>query len=479
MKPWRAYAWRPRVRDRVKHVYFVGIGGAGMCGIAEVLHNQGYKVTGSDARESANTRRLTELGVAVHIGHAAQRVAGSDVVVISSAVKADNPEVMAARAAKIPVIPRAEMLGELMRLQRGIAVAGTHGKTTTTSLIASCLAEGKLDPTFVIGGRLKSAGANARVGRGEYLVAEADESDASFLHLQPLIAVVTNIDADHMDTYGGDFNRLKSTFVDFLHNLPFYGLALLCIDDPVVREIVPSVHKPVLTYGTRADADLRASAIRCNGLQMHFTVTHRGEANWLNATLNHPGRHNVLNALAAIGVACELGVTREAIARALAEFSGIDRRFQVNGEVAINGGSVTLVDDYGHHPREIAATVDAARAAWPGRRLVVGFQPHRYTRTRDLFDDFTAVLSEIDVLLLTEVYAAGEPAISGADGRALARAIRARGRIDPIFVADVQQLPAMFKDVLRPDDVVLTLGAGNIGQVAATLGETLTSRRAG
>ncbi len=467
------------MRDRVKRVHFVGIGGAGMCGIAEVLHNQGYQVSGSDARESANTRRLAQLGVAVHIGHAAERIAGSDVVVISSAVTSDNPEVVAARAAKIPVIPRAEMLGELMRLQRGVAVAGTHGKTTTTSLIASCLAEGKLDPTFVIGGRLKSAGANARVGRGEYLVAEADESDASFLHLQPLIAVVTNIDADHMDTYGGDFNRLKSTFVDFLHNLPFYGLAVLCIDDPVVREIVPRVHKPVLTYGTRPDADLRATAIACNGLQMRFTVAHRGQTDWLDVTLNHPGRHNVLNALAAIGVARELGVPREAIARALCEFSGIDRRFQVNGPITVNGGDVILVDDYGHHPREIAATLDAARAAWPGRRLVVAFQPHRYTRTRDLFDDFSAVLSEVDVLLLAEVYPAGESAISGADGRALARAIRARGRIEPIFVADVQQLPAMIKDVARANDVVLTLGAGNIGQVAATLAETLAARRVG
>lgn len=467
------------MRDRVQRVHFVGIGGAGMCGIAEVLHNQNYHVSGSDERENANTRRLRGFGVTIHIGHATANVAAADVVVTSSAVGPDNPEVVAAQAAKIPVIPRAEMLGELMRLQRGIAVAGTHGKTTTTSLIASCLAEGGLDPTFVIGGRLNSAGANARVGRGEYLVAEADESDGSFLHLQPLIAVVTNIDADHMDTYGGDFERLKSTFVDFLHNLPFYGLAVLCVDDPEVREIVSRVHKPVLRYGTRPEADLRARHISADGLQMRFTVAYRDDADWLDVTLNQPGRHNVLNALAAIAVAREVGVSREAIARALREFTGVDRRFQVLGRVTLEGGDVIVVDDYGHHPREISATVDAVRAAWPGRRLVVAFQPHRYTRTRDLFDDFGAVLSGIDVLLLTEVYPAGETPISGADGRALARAIRARGRTDPIFVADVQQLPAMLHDVIRPNDVLLTLGAGNIGQIAATLPETLAARRVG
>ncbi len=467
------------MRDRVKRVYFVGIGGAGMCGIAEVLHNQGYQVAGSDARESVNTQRLRELGVTIYIGHAPAHVSGADVVVVSSAVSADNVEVAAARAAKIPVIPRAEMLGELMRLQRGIAVAGTHGKTTTTSLIASCLAEGNLDPTFVIGGRLNSAGANARVGRGEYLVAEADESDASFLHLQPLIAVVTNIDADHMDTYGGDFERLKSTFVDFLHNLPFYGLAVLCIDDPVVRAIAPRVHKPVLTYGTRPEADVRAVGIEARGLTMRFKIAHRGALDGLELVLNQPGRHNVLNALAAIACAREVGVAPAAIARALAEFSGIDRRFQLNGRIALDGGDVVLVDDYGHHPREIAATIAAARAVWPPRRLVVAFQPHRYTRTRDLLDDFSAVLSEADVLLLTEVYAAGEAPISGADGRALARAVRARGRLDPIFVADVRELPAQLSDVVRPNDVLLTLGAGNIGQVAASLPKILAARRAG
>ena len=464
------------MRDQVKSMHFVGIGGAGMCGIAEVLHNLGYRVSGSDLREGATTRRLQSLGLDVHIGHDSRWVKGVDVVVVSSAIDETNPEVQAARTAKVPVIPRAEMLGELMRLQRGIAIAGTHGKTTTTSLIASCLAEGGLDPTFVVGGRLNSAGTNARLGRGEYLVAEADESDASFLYLHPLIAVVTNIDADHMSTYGGDFERLKDTFVDFLHRLPFYGLAVLCADDPVVREIVPRVHKPVCTYGIDAAADVVARNVEAQGLTMRFNVTRRGDSDWPPITLNLPGRHSVLNALAAIAVAAEVGVSKDAIAKALAEFGGIDRRFQLNGSIAMKGGDVLLVDDYGHHPREIAATVAAARGAWPDRRLVVAFQPHRYTRTRDLLDDFSAVLSDMDVLLLTEVYAAGEAAISGADGRALARAIRARGRIDPIFVADVKQLPDMLHDVLKPNDVLLTLGAGNIGQLAGTLRERLTAQ---
>jgi UDP-N-acetylmuramate--alanine ligase len=467
------------VRDRVKRVHFVGIGGAGMCGIAEVLHNQNYQVSGSDERDNANTQRLRQLGVTIHIGHAPTQIAHADVVVISSAVGPTNPEVVAAQAAKIPVIPRAEMLGELMRLQRGIGVAGTHGKTTTTSLIASCLAEGGLDPTFVIGGRLNSAGTNARVGRGEFLVAEADESDASFLHLQPMIAVVTNIDADHMETYGGDFERLKSTFVDFLHNVPFYGLVVLCTDDPVVRDIAARVHKPVLRYGTRPDADLRARDITASGLQMHFKVGYRDDNDWLQVTLNQPGRHNVLNALAAIGVAREVGVPRGAIARALHVFAGVDRRLQLTGRVALDGGDVILVDDYGHHPREIAATVEAVRAAWPGRRLIVAFQPHRYTRTRDLFDDFAEALSGLEMLFLTEVYPAGERPISGADGRALARAVRARGRTDPIFVADIKQLPAKLRHAIQPNDVLLTLGAGNIGQVAATLPDALAARRAG
>ena len=456
----------------VKRVHFVGIGGAGMSGIAEVLANLKFDVSGSDAHESANTRRLRDMGVQVHIGHDAALVRHADVVVISSAVKESNPEVAAARAAKIPVIPRAEMLGELMRLQHGIAIAGTHGKTTTTSLVASVLAQGGLDPTFVIGGRLNSAGANARLGRGDYLVAEADESDASFLHLQPYMAIVTNIDADHMDTYGGDFSRLKQAFVEFLHNLPFYGLAVLCIDDPVVREIIPQVHKPVRTYGVSADAQVRATGITQNGLQMRFTVQLPGSDIGVPITLNHPGQHNVLNALAAIAVAHELRVPQGAIQEGLANFGGIGRRFQINGQVAIKGGDVLLVDDYGHHPRELAVTIEAARAGWPQRRLVVAFQPHRYTRTRDLFDDFCTVLGDLDPVVITEVYAAGEAPIAGADGRALCRAIRARGT-QPIFVEKVEELPLRLKDILKPNDLLLTLGAGSIGQVAANLAHTL------
>ncbi|HLE93944.1 MAG TPA: UDP-N-acetylmuramate--L-alanine ligase [Sulfuricaulis sp.] len=467
------------MRDRVQRVHFVGIGGAGMCGIAEVLHNLQFEVSGSDVRESPNTRRLNTLGVKVAIGHDAQLVKGMDVVVVSSAVDETNAEVRAARAAKIPVIPRAEMLGELMRLQRGIAIAGTHGKTTTTSLVASCLAEGGLDPTFVIGGRLNSAGAHARLGHGQYLVAEADESDASFLQLSPFMAVVTNIDADHMGTYGGDFNRLKQAFIDFLQHLPFYGLAVVCLDDPVVREIIPQVHRPVLTYGTVPDADLRAVQLRQDETRMHFTAELRGQKNWMAVELNQPGQHNVLNALAAIGIAHELGVNQESIVRALAAFAGIGRRFQINGRVSRAGGDVILVDDYAHHPREISATVAAARASWPDRRLVVIFQPHRYTRTRDLLDDFSTVLADLDLLLVTEVYAAGESPISGADGRALCRAIRARGRTDPIFIEDVNTLAHELQDVVRGNDVVLTLGAGSIGNVAASLPQTLVFRKSG
>jgi UDP-N-acetylmuramate--alanine ligase len=456
------------MRNWVKHVHFVGIGGVGMCGIAEVLYNLEFNVSGSDTTENANTRRLAVLGIRVTIGHDAAHIAGADVVVISSAVKETNPEVQAALAAKIPVIPRAEMLAELMRLQHGIAIAGTHGKTTTTSLAASVLAQGGLDPTFVIGGRLNSAGTNARLGRGEYLVAEADESDASFLHLQPFMAVVTNIDADHMETYGGDFNRLKQAFIDFLHNLPFYGLAILCTDDPNVREILPRVHKPVRTYGTGADADVRATDITQDGMQMHFNVVIGKRGTPMSITLNQPGRHNVLNALAAITVAIELNVPEAAIQEGLASFGGIGRRFQVNGHMPVTGGDVLLVDDYGHHPRELAATIQAAREGWPQRRLVVAFQPHRYTRTRDLIDDFSAVLAGCDALLITEVYAAGEAPISGADGRALCRAIRARGG-NPVFVENVHDLPTLLADTLRANDLLLTLGAGNIGQVAAGL----------
>jgi len=463
------------MRDRVRHIHFVGIGGAGMCGIAEVLHNLEFEVSGSDTAENANTRRLAAMGARIRIGHDANQVKGAEVVVTSSAIRESNPEVQAARAAKIPVIPRAEMLGELMRLQRGIAIAGTHGKTTTTSLVASVLGEGGLDPTFVIGGRLNSAGANARLGRGQYLVAEADESDASFLHLQPMLAVVTNIDADHMDTYGGDFTRLKQAFVDFLHNLPFYGLAILCVDDPSVREILPYVHKPVRTYGTGKDADVRASDIRQDGMHMHFKVT-LANGHRLDITLNHPGRHNVLNALAAVTVAAELGVSDDAIRAGLEHFTGVGRRFQINGSVPLAGGDVLLVDDYGHHPRELAVTIAAAREGWPDRRLVVAFQPHRYTRTRDLLDDFSAVLASCDTLFITEVYAAGETPISGADGRSLCRAIRARGG-NPVFVDKVQDLPQELAGMLKPNDLVLTLGAGNIGQVAAGLPQTLKEKR--
>jgi len=464
------------MRNWVKRVHFVGIGGVGMCGIAEVLHNLEFKVSGSDSAENANTKRLAGLGIRVSIGHAAAHISGADVVVISSAVKDTNPEVQAARAAKVPVIPRAEMLAELMRLQHGIAIAGTHGKTTTTSLTASVLAQGGLDPTFVIGGRLNSAGTNARLGRGEYLVAEADESDASFLHLQPFMAVVTNIDADHMETYGGDFNRLKQAFIDFLHNLPFYGLAILCTDDPNVRAILPYIHKPVRTYGTGAEADVRATDITQDGMQMHFNVTIGKRGTPMSITLNQPGRHNVLNALAAITVAIELNVPEAAIREGLSSFGGIGRRFQVNGRMPVAGGDVLLVDDYGHHPRELAATILAAREGWPQRRLVVAFQPHRYTRTRDLIDDFSAVLAGCDTLFITEIYAAGEAPISGADGRALCRAIRARGG-NPVFVENVNDLPTLLADTLRANDLLLTLGAGNIGQVAAGLAQRLGEKQ--
>ncbi len=464
------------MRNWVKRIHFVGIGGVGMSGIAEVLSNLQFEVSGSDIRESANTRRLATHGIAVHIGHDAELVAHADAVVVSSAINGRNPEVAAAKRAKIPVVPRAEMLGELMRLQRGIAVAGTHGKTTTTSLIASVLGEGGLDPTFVIGGQLTSAGSNARLGKGEYLVAEADESDASFLHLQPFVAVVTNIDSDHLGTYGGDFARLKRTFINFLHNLPFYGLAIVCLDDPVVREILGKIQRPTITYGTCPEADVRARNIEQDGLQMRFTVEMSG-AEALELKLRQPGQHNVLNALAAVAVAKELGVATAAISRGLARFEGIGRRFQVLGQVSIDGGDVVLVDDYAHHPRELAVTMTAARHGWPDRRLVVAFQPHRYTRTRDLLDDFSAVLNEVDPLVITEVYSAGEGVISGADGRALCRAIRARGKANPIFVDDVAALPPVLREILRANDVLLTMGAGSIGQVAADLPQWLAEAR--
>ncbi len=467
----------PQGMGRVRHVHFVGIGGAGMSGIAEVLHNLGYEVSGSDLRENAVTRRLAGMGIRVDIGHAAQHVTGSDAVVVSTAIDAGNPELQAARDKRIPVVPRAEMLAELMRFRYGIAVAGTHGKTTTTSLIASLLAEGGLDPTFVIGGLLNSAASHAQLGAGHYLVAEADESDASFLYLQPSMAVVTNIDADHLPTYEGDFDRLRQTFIEFLHHLPFYGLAVLCLDDPEVEDILAEVTRPVITYGTHPDADVRAIDVTQSAAQSHFSVVRPEHAKALPVTLNLPGKHNVLNALAAIAVATELGVPDKAIQKALAGFQGIGRRFQIAGEISTQAGKVLMIDDYGHHPRELAPTLAAVRAGWPGRRLVVVFQPHRYTRTRDLFDDFVQVLSEVDVLVLCEVYAAGEAPIAGADGRALARGIRARGQVDPVFVEELDALPEVLNDLLADGDVLLTLGAGDIGSAAQRLVTALSTAR--
>ncbi len=453
---------------RIRHLHFVGIGGSGMNGIAQVMLNLGYRISGSDLKPNAATERLAQQGAVIHTGHHAANIEGSDAVVISSAVGERNPEVMAARRQRIPVVPRAEMLAELMRFHYGIAVAGTHGKTTTTSLVASLLGEAGLDPTFVIGGRLNSAGTHARLGEGDYLVAEADESDASFLYLQPMLAVVTNVDADHMTTYGGDFNRLRQTFIEFLHHLPFYGLAVLCTDDDQVRGLLGNVTCRSVTYGTSEDADLRACDIRQQGLQTHFRVAPlEGEA--FDVTLNMPGRHNVLNALAAIAVALELGCPVADIQKALATFQGIGRRFQTTECSLPGGGSVMLVDDYGHHPREVAATLEAVREGWPDRRLLLAFQPHRYTRTRELFDDFVQVLSRPDVLVLTEVYPAGESPLPGADGRALSRAVRARGQIDPVFVDPVSELPALLNGLLRDGDIILAMGAGDIGSVAGEL----------
>ena len=456
------------MRHKVKHIHFVGIGGSGMSGIAEVLLNLGYKISGSDLHANAATERLAALGAQVTIGHAPENLGGADAVVISTAVKGDNPEVIAARAKRIPVVPRALMLAELMRLKQGIAVAGTHGKTTTTSLVASVLAEGGLDPTFVIGGRLTSAASNARLGTGEFIVVEADESDASFLHLQPVMAVVTNIDADHMETYQHDFAQLKQAFVNFLQNLPFYGSAILCVDDPHVREILPIVSKPVLTYGLSPDAMVRAENIRHSNGSMLFEALGEGIDGRLPVKLNLPGRHNVLNALAAITVGRELDIPAAAIQKALAEFRGVGRRFQRYGEVPLaSGGSFTLVDDYGHHPAEMAATLAAARGAFPGRRIVLAFQPHRYTRTRDLFEDFVQVLSTVDALLLAEVYPAGEPPIVAADGRALARAVRVAGKVEPVFVERIEDMPAAIMQTALDGDVVVTMGAGSIGNVPA------------
>ncbi|MCB5188584.1 UDP-N-acetylmuramate--L-alanine ligase [Methylobacillus caricis] len=457
------------MKHKVKNVHFVGIGGSGMSGIAEVLLNLGFSVSGSDLADNAITRRLAGFGATVRKGHAAEYLGSADVVVISSAVKDDNPEVAAARERSIPIVPRALMLAELMRFRQGIAIAGTHGKTTTTSLIASILAEAGMDPTFVIGGRLEASGSNARLGTGEFIVAEADESDASFLHLTPIISVVTNIDADHMDTYGHDFERLKGAFVEFLQRLPFYGMAVVCIDDPNVRAILPQISKQVMPYGFSEEARIRASNVRAEDGKMHFTVSRiNGATTTFDVTLNLPGNHYVLNALAAIAVASELNVPDAAIIKALAEFKGVGRRFERYGEVqARDGGTFTLIDDYGHHPVEMQAVIAAARGAFPGRRLVLAFQPHRYTRTRDCFEDFVKVLSSADVALLTEVYSAGESPIVAADGRSLVRAVRVAGKVEPLFVETTNELPQAILDMARSDDVVIVMGAGSIGQVAA------------
>ena len=460
------------MKHAIRHIHFVGIGGAGMSGIAEVLLNLGYRISGSDLGSSTVTRRLIELGARVHQGHDAAYIEGADCIVTSTAVKADNPEVLAARARLIPVVPRAVMLAELMRMKKGVAIAGTHGKTTTTSLVASVLAAARLDPTFVIGGKLNSTGANARLGSGEYIVVEADESDASFLKLLPVLAVVTNIDADHMETYGHDFGRLKDAFVEFLHHMPFYGAAIVCVDDPNLRELLPRIERPITSYGTAEDAQVRATDIRALDGQMHFRVTRRNgiELPDLEVVLNLPGHHNVLNALAAIAVAVELGVPDAALLEALAQFKGVGRRFQRYGDVALpSGGKATVIDDYGHHPVEMAATLAAARGAFPGRRLLLAFQPHRYSRTRDCFEDFVKVMGRADAVLLAEVYAAGEAPIVAADGRALARALRVAGKVEPVFVDDIAVMPQAVLDNARDGDVVLCMGAGSIGAVPAQL----------
>jgi UDP-N-acetylmuramate--alanine ligase len=459
---------------RIKQIHFVGIGGAGMGGIAEVLVNLGYQVQGSDLKPNAVTRRLESLGAKIKIGHSAENVAHADVVVVSTAVATDNPEVVQAHAQRIPIVKRAEMLGELMRFRYSVAVAGTHGKTTTTSMVASLLAEGGLDPTFVIGGRLKSAGTNARLGTGKYLVAEADESDASFMHLQPMIAIVTNVDADHLATHAGDFEKLKQSFVDFLHNLPFYGLAVICVDDAQAASLLPRINRPIVTYGIGSQADVRAVNIERHGMQSKFDVLRSGRAP-LTVRVNLPGAHNVLNALAAIAVATELDVADVAIQSALAGFQGIDRRLQQYGDVNTPNGRITIVDDYGHHPTEIAATLEAIRQGWAGRRVVLAFQPHRYTRTHDLLDDFARVLSTTDALVITEVYAAGEAPIAGADGKAICRAVRSHGRVEPVFVDKVENLTAALARIIQDGDVIVTMGAGSIGSVPAELVNSLAA----
>ncbi|WP_448554336.1 UDP-N-acetylmuramate--L-alanine ligase [Thalassotalea montiporae] len=457
----------PEMR-RVKQIHFVGIGGAGMGGIAEVLLNEGYQISGSDIAENAVVKRLVALGAQVHIGHQAENINGASVIVVSTAIDKTNPEITAAFEQRIPVVRRAEMLAELMRFRHGIAIAGTHGKTTTTSLIASILAEGELDPTFVIGGLLNSAGTNARLGSSRYLVAEADESDASFLHLQPMVAVVTNIDADHMETYDGDFEKLKDTYLEFLHNLPFYGIAVLCIDNPVVRELLPKVARQVITYGFSEDADIRATDFEQSAGQSRFNVVINNETNF-DVTLNLPGEHNVLNALAAIAVAHDEGVNQAAITKSLSEFEGIGRRFEQLADLSTEAGDMVLVDDYGHHPKEVEATIKAMRNGWPDKRLVMVFQPHRYSRTRDLFEDFVEVLSEVDSLFLLDVYSAGEASIPSADSKSLARAIRQRGQLEPVYVSDVDKLPSLLAVQLQENDMVITQGAGNIGAVARSL----------
>ena len=457
------------MKHKVKHIHFVGIGGVGMNGIAEVLLNLGYQVSGSDLSDNAATQRLQKLGATIYVGHAESHLKHADAVVVSTAVSSDNPEVLAARSRNIPVVPRAVMLAELMRLKQGIAVAGTHGKTTTTSLTASVLARGGLDPTFVIGGKLNSSGTNAKLGSGEFIVVEADESDASFLHLHPILAIVTNIDADHMETYGHDFARLQQAFVDFIEHLPFYGRAMLCVDDVHVREIMPRISKPITTYGFSEDAQIRAVNVRHQDGKMRFTALcrHNTIPVDLDITLNLPGMHNVLNSLAAIAVALEVGVAESAIVAALAEFEGVGRRFQRYGEIPLaGGGSFTLVDDYGHHPVEMAATLSAVRGAFAGRRLVLAFQPHRYTRTRDLFEDFVKILGSVDALLLAEVYAAGEAPIVAADGRSLMRALRVAGHNEAVFVENIQDMPLSIMQIAQAGDVVITMGAGSIGNVA-------------
>jgi len=463
------------MKHAIRHIHFIGIGGAGMSGIAEVLHNLGYQVSGSDQADSATLRRLQGLGIQTQVGHDAAHLDQVDAVVTSTAVRADNPEVLAARARHIPVVPRAVMLAELMRMKKGVAIAGTHGKTTTTSLVASVLAEAGMDPTFVIGGRLNSAGANAKLGSGEYIVVEADESDASFLNLLPVLSVVTNIDADHMETYGHDLARLRGAFVEFLHRMPFYGTAVLCVDDPGVRAIMDQLERPVTTYGLDPQAQVRALHVRAEGAQMVFDVQRRNGVTLpdLTVRLNLPGLHNVRNALAAIALAVELGIDDAAVLRALAQFNGVGRRFQRYGEVRLpSGGQCTLIDDYGHHPVEMAVTLAAARGAFPGRRLVLAFQPHRYTRTRDCFEDFVKVIGEgCDLALLTEVYAAGEAPIVAADGRSLVRALRVAGRIEPVFVEDVNTLADSILHNARDGDVVLCMGAGSIGAVPARVVE--------